>query len=137
MARVGRLAGAMLVHTGNELYLVGNTKRPCDFAAAGIEPPGEIDAVKRPYLRLSPTRPIEIAPPYLTLELEGEPLVQLLSERLLVQRTGSTSERLWRLITGQTEDDDEPATPITSARWLGEIPQPLWNIVRDTVLRCS
>lgn len=137
MARVGRLAGAMLVHTGNELYLVGNTKRPCNFADAGIEPPGEIDAVKRPYIRLSPTRPIEIEAPYLTFELEGEALARLLSERLLVQRTGSTSERLWRLITEAAEDDDEPRAPVMNARWLAEIPEPLWNIVRDTVLRCT
>jgi hypothetical protein len=128
MARVGRLSGAMLVHTGSEFYLVGDTKVPCNWAAAGFEPPGETAA--RP-------ASLTVATPYLTLELEGEPLARLLAERLVVQRTGSVSERLWRLITSASEDDDEPAAEVTDARWLGEIPLPLWQIVRDTVLRCS
>jgi hypothetical protein len=140
MARVHRLAGAMLVHSGREFYLVGNTKVPCNWQNAGFEPPGELDAVARPYIRLSPLSDRghpELQPPLLTLELEGEPLAKLLSERLLVQRTGSVSERLWKLITGQSEEDDEPAQAITDARWLAEIPAALWHIVRDTVLRCS
>jgi hypothetical protein len=137
MARVGRLAGAMLVQTGAEFYLVGNTKRPCDFAAAGFERPPVIDAVQTPYLRLSPTRAVEVEPPYLSVALEGEALARMLADRLVVQRTGSTSERLWRLITEQGDEDDEPKAEVTDARWLCEIPAALWNIVRDTVLRCS
>jgi hypothetical protein len=141
MARVGRLSGAMLVHSGSEFYLVGDTKVPCNWAAAGFEPPGEIDARLRPFIRLSPlaarAASLTIAAPYLTLELEGEPLARLLAERLVVQRTGLVSERLWRLITSASEDDDAPAAEVTDARWLGEIPLPLWQIVRDTVLRCS
>jgi hypothetical protein len=131
----------MLVHSGSEFYLVGDTKVPCNWAAAGFEPPGEIDARERPYIRLSAlaarAASLTIAAPYLTLELEGEPLCRLLAERLVVQRTGLVSERLWRLITGASEDEDEPAAEVTDARWLGEIPLPLWQIVRDTVLRCS
>jgi len=141
MARVGRLWGALLVHSGSEFYLVGDTKVPCNWTAAGFEPPGDVDARQRPFTRLSPlagrTAGLEITLPYLTLELEGEPLARLLAERLVVQRTGLVSERLWRLITGASEDDDEPAAEVTDARWLGEIPLPLWQIVRDTVLRCS
>ena len=141
MARVGRLSGAMLVHSGGEFYLVGDTKVPCNWGAAGFEPPGEIYARVRPFIRLSPlagrARQLAIQGPVLTLELEGEALARLLAERLVVQRTGSVSERLWRLITGASDEDDEPAPEITDARWLAEIPLPLWQIVRDTVLRCS
>ena len=45
MARVARLAGAVLVDGGGDYFLVGNTKRPCDWASAGFEPPREIDAL--------------------------------------------------------------------------------------------
>jgi hypothetical protein len=36
---------------------------------------------------------------------------------------------------GDTESIDEPEGAV-DARWLGEIPAPVWQIVRDTVLRC-
>ncbi len=137
MARVGRLAGAILAETGGAFYLVGNPKVPCDFPASGFEPPPEIDALVRPFIRLSPVRAIELASPVLALEVEGEALPRLLADALVIERTGSVSERLWRLVIGQTEDDDGPSPDVVPARWLGEVPPAIWNVVRDTVLRCS
>jgi len=135
MARVGRLAGAILAETGGEFFLIGNTKEPCDFHAAGFEPPGEIDALKHRYIRLVPRGPIELAEPYLVFELEGERLAALLGEQLLIERNGSVSERLWRLVM-DPEGQDDPRQGEVDARWLAEIPAPIWRIVRDTVLRC-
>lgn len=136
MARVGRLAGAILAETGSEFFLVGNTKEPCDFNAAGFESPGEIDALKRRYIRLVPRRTIELAAPCLTLELEGETLAALLAERLLIERNGSVSERLWRLLMDPDGQEELPEGETVDAGWLAEIPAPIWGIVRDTVLRC-
>jgi hypothetical protein len=135
MARVGRLSGALVVHTGTQYFLVGHTKVPCDWAAAGFEPPG--DTSVRSYMPLCPLRAVAIAQPYLTFELEGEALAQLLADRLLVARTGSVSERLWRLVTNQVDDAPRAPKDVTDARWLAEIPLPIWRIVGDTVLRCS
>lgn len=136
MARVGRLAGAILAETDGEFFLIGNTKEPCDFNAAGFESPGEIEALKRPYARLSARRPIEIPPPCLTLELEGETLAATLAERLVIERNGSVSERLWRLVMDPSGREELPEDEVVNARWLAEIPAPIWSIVRDTVLRC-
>jgi hypothetical protein len=136
MARVGRLAGAILAETRGRFFLVGNTKEPCDFEAAGFEPPGVIDALERPYLVLTPRKPIEIAPPSLTLDLEGEPLAAMLAERLLIARNGSVSERLWRLLIDPSGQEEFSCDHPVEARWLAEVPAPIWNIVRDTVLRC-
>jgi hypothetical protein len=55
----------------------------------------------------------------------------------VIQRTGSVSERLWRLATGQSDDSDIDPPDVIQARWLGELPPAIWQIVRDTVLRCS
>jgi hypothetical protein len=132
MARVGRLAGALLAETENQFFLVGDLKQPCDFAAAGFEPPGEVDGKSRPYVRLSPTRPIELATPRLHIDVEGEALAKLLRARLCIERTGAVSERLWRLITHQQENAVE-----IEARWLGEAPAQVWNVVRESVLKCS
>ncbi|WHZ21694.1 MAG: Cobalt-precorrin-3 C(17)-methyltransferase [Nitrospira sp.] len=137
MARVGRLAGAILTETQGRFYLVGNTKVPCDWGEAGFEPPGEIDALIRPFIRLAPYRSVEVTPPYLVVEVEGERLPCLLAERFLIQRTGSISERLWQLVRGQRDEDSTPVADVTPAQWLGEIPQPIWQIVRDRVLRCT
>ena len=136
MARVGRLAGALLAETGGEFFLVGNTKEPCDFEAAGFESPGEIDALQRSYIRLMPRREVEVAKPYLTLDLEGEALAALLAERLLIERNASVSDRLWRLLIDPSGEEELTGGERVDARWLAEIPAPIWGIVRDTVLRC-
>jgi hypothetical protein len=138
MASVGRLAGALLAETGGQYYLVGNTKVPCDWAASGFEPPPvEVDALLRPFIRLSPLRAIELGTPRLALDVEGEALPRLLAERFLIDRTGSVSERLLRLVLGQSDEDAEPSADVVAARWLADLPKPIWDIVRDTVLRCS
>jgi hypothetical protein len=140
MARVGRLAGALLAETEGGYYLVGNTKEPCDWKAAGFEPPA-IDPSAAPFVKMTALRPIELSTPHLALNVEGEELARALAQRFLVERNGSVSERLWRLIIHRgvpdedVPDDAEPPNAV-DASWLGEIPAPLWKIVRDTVLRC-
>lgn len=134
MARIGRLAGAILAETKGEYFLIGNLKEPCDFARAGFEPPGEIDALKTPYRRL--TSRGDANDPRLTgqcllMELEGEELAQRLAACFVIQRNGSISERLWRLVTQGSDQ------PVIQARWLAEMPSAIWQIVQDAVLRCS
>jgi len=136
MARVGRLAGAIVAETGGLYFLVGNTKRPCAWSEAGFEPPVEIDAKKSPYVALSVAGPVRLEGPFLAAEVEGEELAQRLAERLVIERTGSVSERLWRLVTG-LEEGAEEGTETIEARWLVEVPLTVWQIVKDTVLRCS
>jgi hypothetical protein len=135
MARVGRIAGALLVETGGEHYLVGNTKMPCDWEGHGFERPEEIDATRRPYVALRRSGTVEVGVPHLVVDLEGEELARELARRMLVERNGSVSERLWRLAIGADGVDDPPAGPV-AARWLVEMPEPIWRMVRDSVLRC-
>lgn len=135
MARVGRLAGALLAETGSQYFLVGDLKMPCDFAREGFESPGEVDAKARPWIRLSPTRTIELSRPCLVLDVEGESLTRLLAERFLIERNASVSDRLWNLVTN-AQPEQKGAAEIP-ARWLGDIPNAVWRMVRDTVLKCS
>lgn len=137
MARVGRLAGGILAETEGKFYLVGNTKVPCDWGQAGFAPPEEINALARPCILLVPCRPVQVELPYLVVEVEGEALPQLLIEVFLIHRTGSISERLWQLVTGQRDEDTTSAAGVLQARWLGEIPMSVWHVVRDAVLRCT
>jgi len=135
MARVGRIAGAILVETEGRYFLVGNTKMPCDWAAAGFDAPAEIDALERPYIPLVSRGAAELGNAFLTLDLEGEKLAERLAECFVIRRTGSVSERLWRLVVGAVDDDEAPSGAI-DARWLAEMPSRVWQVVQDTVLRC-
>ena len=137
MARVARLAGALLVQTEAAYFLVGQIKEPCDFAAAGFEPPPNIDALARPYIRLSVVGPVRVTTAWLVLELEGEEVARLIAERFLIERNGSVSERLWRLVIDRDGNGVVPAAGDIDARWLAGIPAHIWQIVRETVLRCT
>ena len=135
MALVGRLAGAILAETEGQFFLVGNPKEPCDFVSVGFEPPGTIDAVAQPFIRLTPCRSIQVLRPCLRVAVEGDALPHLLVDRFLIQRNGSVSDRLWRLVmnhAGKAAGNED-----VDARWLGEMPAEIWNVVRETVLKCS
>ncbi len=136
MARVGRLGGAMLAETQGEYFLVGNLKEPCKFESHGLESPGELDAIKHPYIRLSATREVEMVGPHLLLNCEGEALPRLLAKRLLIERNASVSDRLWHLIINPDGDEDTLASNEIKCQWLVEMPTEIWQIVRDSVLRC-
>ncbi len=137
MALVGRLAGAILAETEGQFFLVGNPKEPCDFAGVGFEPPGVIDAMARPFTRLAPLRPVPVPLPYLTMDVEGEALARLLVDRFVIQRNGSVSDRLWRLVMDPKREGHVAPDSRMDARWLGEIPAEIWQIVRETVLKCT
>jgi hypothetical protein len=125
MARIGRLAGAIWLATGGEHYLIGNPKEPCDFAA--FEHPGQIDALARPFVKLQPRSEVAPQEPTLSLELEGEAAAARVAQLFLIERNGSVSERLWRLVTDHSYD----------GRWLGGVPPAVWEMVRERVLKCS
>lgn len=134
-ARVGRLAGALLVETGGAWFLVGHLKTPCDFVAAGFAPPADLDARAPTGIRLEAIGAPQLAAPWLSLAIDGDAAVPLCARRLVIERTGLVSERLWRLVTETGGDPD--ATGAIGARWLGEVPDEVWAIVRDAVLRCA
>ena len=137
--RVTRLAGALLVETDvsgeRAWFLVGDTKTPCDFSAAGFERPAERDVRLVPYVRLVPAgSPGVGAGASVILTTAGNDAARLVAERLLVPRNGSVSERLWRLLWGT--DDDEPHGEL-DARWFCEMPERIWNVVQGAVLKCT
>lgn len=138
MARAFRLAGAIIAQTGEDYFQIGLTKEPCDYGAAGFEEPGSEPAGAPWFVRLRPLPArVRLSPPWLELSLGGEALARTLSARFVIERNGSVSERLWRLVlaAGDPDDDDEPHERV-DARWLGEMPSPIWQMIRDTVLRC-
>lgn len=137
MARVGRLAGAILAETGDDYFLVGATKRPCDWAASGFKAQADLDPPTRPFVRLVRSGPFNVPGPWLLMALEGESLAEALAARFLIERNGSVSDRLWRLVIRAEPDGDDPRPEaVVDARWLGELPPHVWAIVREVVLKC-
>jgi hypothetical protein len=82
----------------------------------------------------NPKEPCTFTPPVplsSVLEVDDRDLHELadiLNARLVIQRNQSVSERLWRIVTHEGA---------TRAQWLIDVPAHVWEIVRDTVLRCS
>ena len=125
MARVGRIAGAILLDADGKWFLVGNPKEPCDLIEGNLE---------APYVRALSVDGFELKGTWLIVDGEGETLARELAQRLVIERNGSVSERLWRLIT---DGPNGQMTGEIDARWLVATPLRVWQIVRDTVLRCS
>jgi hypothetical protein len=134
MAQVGRLVGAIIAVSGDAIYLVGDCKEPCDFHRYGLEFPPERNVFAQPYVRLQARGDFQLEGPSLHIDLEGEKLPQLLVDSFLIFRNGSVSERLWRLCLQYCQ---EPVDGVIEADWLRHVPRGIWEIVRDTVLRCS
>ncbi|HWE27736.1 MAG TPA: precorrin-3B C(17)-methyltransferase [Polyangia bacterium] len=122
MARVGRYKGAIVVDVGGAQWLVGNPKEPC------AEVP---DTVEAPYVRALTTT-VPLVPGFVVDGDDGAALASALAGKLVIARNGSVSERLWRLVRGEAQGCGEPRL-----QWLADIPQPIWDIVREQVLRCS
>jgi hypothetical protein len=140
MARVGRLAGGLLLETQLDnqpaWFLVGDSKVPCDWLAAGFEPPRERDAIRERFIQLEVRGAPTLTGTTLSIALEGVEAAQLIGERLTVSRNGSVSERLWGLILGEAEIE-EPSGRAVPCAWLGEMPASVWDVVREAVLKCS
>lgn len=140
IACAARLAGAILLEGSGQFLLVGNTKEPCNWSGAGFSQPPELPIGRTPVLDLNPVGEVHLEPPCLTFEWDGataESLAQVLASRLLIQRNGSVSERLWRLVMGESEEIPAPAPDKIDATWLVRMPEPIWNVVRNNVLKCS
>ncbi|WP_437860041.1 hypothetical protein [Sorangium sp. So ce363] len=55
----------------------------------------------------------------------------------MIDRSGSVSERLWRRVYSPDAPLDGAGSRVErDARWLAGIPEPIWQLVRDNVLRC-
>ncbi|MBI4398969.1 MAG: precorrin-3B C(17)-methyltransferase [Candidatus Omnitrophica bacterium] len=132
MSKVTRLAGAILAQSDGQFYLVGELKEPCDFAAAGFKTPPESDPDHPVHFKLlEPVRPISIDGDYLEMEVEGEALAELLYKRFIIERNLSVSDRLWRVAAVKKNE-----AGITDARWLEQMPDAAWQVVRDSMLKC-
>jgi hypothetical protein len=137
LARVGRLAGALLAETEGRHFLIGNTKRPCPWTATGFAAPGEVNAAARPFIELERVGPVAVDGPWVVLPLEGEALLRRLADTFVIERNGAVSDRLWRLVLQDDPESDGPsAEAVIDARWLAEVPPHVWRVVRDAVLKC-
>jgi hypothetical protein len=136
IARIGRLAGAILAECDGSYFLIGNTKEPCDWEQKGFKAPAEVDAKKTPVLALEAVASdISLGPSHLVVhmsdEQSGEEMAGVYAERFLIVRNASVSDRLWNLVVGEDGNAEVEAT------WLLNMPDAVWQIVRDTVLKCT
>ncbi len=133
LSTVARLAGAIIAETNGEYYLVGALKEPCDFAGCGFAAPAESGPNQPvPYRKLNVVGDVALEEgDFLEMETQGEALAQLLFKRFVILRNHSVSDRLWRVVTCQKDQNGK-----TDARWLEHMPDEIWEIVRENILKC-
>lgn len=140
MARLGRLAGGLLLETsvGGQAawFLIGDTKVPCDWTAAGFFPPPERDVIGERFVQLEVRGAPALTGTTLAVALEGAEAAQAIGERLTVSRNGSVSERLWALILSE-EEVEKPTGQVIPCAWLCQMPLAVWDVVRAAVLKCT
>lgn len=137
MSRIYRLAGAMIAQTKDRYFLIGDKKEPVDFAVHGFTAPAERDVVQINFVELNCIGPVSLESPFLQMDLEGEALTEKLSQNFLIRRNGSVSERLWHLAIEYSRPlPDQESGLGLDAQWLALMPEEIWDIVRDSVLRC-
>lgn len=139
-ARLSRLAGALLLAGHGSWFLIGNTKEPCDWAAVGFERPAEGDPAALRVRRLQPlgNQP-SLGSATLSIQINGQPfesIAETLADRLLIRRNSSFSERLWRIVTGASDEHPTALPADADVTWLIAMPERVWEIVRDTALKC-
>lgn len=131
VSKIYRLAGAILIETNGEYYLVGELKEPCDFEKHGFEKPAESDPDHpMKYKKLKTLRPVSVEEERLEMEMQGEELAELLFKRFVIPRNYSVSDRLWRVVTVRKKNG------VTDARWLEQMPDEVWEIIRENILKC-
>ncbi len=138
-ATLSRLAGAMLLAGGQEFYLIGNTKEPCDWAAIGLSKPAEGEAAMSRVRRLHRVSemPVSYKPCGSVVSSQSvEAIAEALAARLLIVRNASFSERLWRIVTGASDENNVAADEAPDVSWLVQMPDHVWEIVRETALKC-
>ena len=134
MAELNRLAGAILLQVEDEFYLIGDTKEPCKFEERGFVAPQERDVVKTPYIKLETNGTDLVKDDDYTIFFQSnqDDLPEQMVEKFMIFRNGSISERLWGLVTETSEKEAK----VVNGQWLVETPVDVWEIVRDSLLRC-
>jgi hypothetical protein len=134
VSKVTRLAGAILAETNGDYYLIGELKEPCDFLKYGFQTPPE-SAPENPvkYKKLTVAGPVSSEEgACLEMETQGEDLAELLFRRFVILRNYSVSDRLWRVAILKGDKDGR-----ADGRWLEQMPDDVWDIVRENILKCK
>lgn len=133
-SHLARLAGAVVMRSGGDYYLIGDLKQPCQFEDHGFYPPTETPGtvIQLDLIDDEPNLKFQML-----IEGEGEMAAKDLHRKLSIERNNSISERLINLVTEQSPRVHQEGLELTDARWLSQMPAQVWNMVREEILRCS
>ena len=137
MLKIGRCAGTLLVEIEDKFYIIGETKEPFDFTSMGLSNPQALgESPIRLLEQIDTTNPWETASCHYIIHQTDQPFQEYLdrlSEIFIIRRNSMISERIWELVARIEEPIPEDFWP---AGWLFDSPEMVWDIVRDTMLRC-
>lgn len=134
---IARLAGGIVFRSGTRYFLVGDLKEPCSFEEFGFQQPKREGTADRQWVELHQLEPPrEIRLDFnIAIGLVGESGAQEVYRRFAIYRNSSISERLMNLVNEVSPRGRDGS--VIDASWLSDTPQAVWDMVRDTVLKCS
>jgi hypothetical protein len=138
-----RYCGSIVLVGDAQAFVVGYPKIPGSFVEIGWENPAEIEAWTGFFqpLCMAAQGTINVATEPLSrlrFAYDGElaALAEIVVQRLIIARNGSVSERLWNLCLAAKVDRMAQGAPQDDT-WLIAVPERIWQIVREDVLKCS
>ena len=135
-----RVAGALLLVAGSTGWLIGDRKVAVELNELGLAATGNVEhGPVVPVTSLDGQAAIPVRQLALRLfAASGAEVAERLKEYFLIRRNGLVSERLWRLATDSSlpEATSLEGGDVRDAAWLMTIPAPVWEAVRETVLKC-
>ncbi|MEO7161943.1 MAG: hypothetical protein ABI041_03385, partial [Bdellovibrionia bacterium] len=135
---IARIAGGIIFKSGDQYFLVGDFKEPCCFEEFGFQDPKTLlkDAFEILPLSVIDSGRVDRLPWTIAVAFQGEEGAREVYRRFVIYRNSSVSERLTGLVREVSGTLSINNKSYVDARWLAMTPQPIWEIVRDQILKC-
>lgn len=136
---IARLCGAIVFRSEGHYFLIGELKEPCVFEEYGFELPQREGTADRHWVELRLKDPCVQSKLNFSVALNfSGPLgANQVYRSFAIYRNSSISERLMNLVLDVSPRFQLKEQEMIDARWLSGLPFSIWQMIRDSILKCS
>ena len=129
LSTLGLFHGVLWFEDKEDTFLIGDFKEPVSLEEHGLSIIEETGSVKK----IKGTSKVK---PLFLWEGKGIEAASDIYKKLIIYRNDSVSMRLQDVLKESSERVDFNGGPIFDVRWLSNMPQNVWDCVRETKLKC-